>query len=106
MLFPPQEYMKQTWALTTPWRAMSKQRLEEEFGWTVHGAPFNSWLWVEARPLLFNGRASKKKKKPAGDGLRRHGAGSGAAGQGRGTRGAASLPLSGCIPWQFSDDIV
>jgi histidinol-phosphate/aromatic aminotransferase/cobyric acid decarboxylase-like protein len=41
------EYMQQTWALTTPWRAAAKKRIEEEFGWHVYGAPFTSWLWIE-----------------------------------------------------------
>eukprot|EP00667_Euglena_gracilis_P012421 EG_transcript_12756 len=42
-----EDYMKRTWEVTTLWREQSKERLERDFGWKVHGAPFNSWLWVE-----------------------------------------------------------
>jgi len=42
-----QEYLNETWRVTTEWRTMSKDKLEKEFGWKVYGMPWISWLWVD-----------------------------------------------------------
>ncbi|KAJ3031263.1 hypothetical protein HDV00_008402 [Rhizophlyctis rosea] len=51
-------FLDETWAVTTKWRADTIERLEalrvqgsqsgkEAPGWTFHGKPFLSWIWID-----------------------------------------------------------
>lgn len=45
-----QDYLDETWAVTTEWRANLVDRLEKlggALGWEIHGKPFLSWVWID-----------------------------------------------------------
>jgi histidinol-phosphate/aromatic aminotransferase/cobyric acid decarboxylase-like protein len=56
-------YLARTWELTAAWRARTADWLAANFpGWTVHGKPFLSWLWVDTHDVAQCERACAAAK--------------------------------------------
>ncbi|KNC96731.1 uncharacterized protein SPPG_07940 [Spizellomyces punctatus DAOM BR117] len=45
------DYLDETWAVTSEWRASLVERLEELCNgqWEIHGKPFLSWVWIDMK---------------------------------------------------------
>lgn len=44
------EYLEKTWKYTTQWRKQAVDMVNERHPtWEVHGAPFNSWIWLDCK---------------------------------------------------------
>ncbi|KAJ3189435.1 hypothetical protein HDU85_003065 [Gaertneriomyces sp. JEL0708] len=76
------DYLHTTWEVTTSWRKNLVDRLHEigeRLGWTVHGKPFLSWVWIDMRDARVADEAvalAKQAGVPVRAGIHGYGCGS------------------------------